>query len=229
MVDEKLQYWPRFYVHKCKQRLTRLTQVRIRQGRILREELRLGEKNVARLAPKIRRREETRERKAESAAKVEREIERELLERLTSGAYGERPMNVDEGIWRKVLRGLERKEKGEEVLEDEEELEEEVEAEVEYVSDIEESENELLADEMEDFDDWLGGESPDEDDEDDESDESDEQDGSEASEDDKEGDAGPGKKRKRPTQQSPKPQKKPRGRVEIEYEMEEPVKEALLA
>ncbi|KAJ9612278.1 Protein MAK16 [Cladophialophora chaetospira] len=230
-IDDKLQYWPRFYIHKCKQRLTRLTQVRIRQSRILKEETRLGEKNVSRLAPKVRRREETRERKAESAAKVEREIERELMERLTSGAYGDRPINIDEGLWKKVLRGLERKERGDELADEEEledEAEEEREAEVEYVTDLEESEDELEQ-EMEDFDDWLEGESPDEEDDevgDDGTDESDEE-GSEESEDDEEAEAG--KKRKRGAKQPSKPQKKPRGRVEIEYEMEPPLKETILA
>jgi protein MAK16 len=228
-VDDKLQYWPRFYIHKCKQRLTRLTQVRIRQSRILKEETRLGEKNVSRLAPKVRRREETRERKAESAAKVEREIERELMERLTSGAYGDRPINIDEGLWKKVLRGLERKERGDELV-DEEELEDEVEeeAEVEYVSDLDESEDELER-EMEDFDDWLDGESPDEEDDDDDQDteESDGEDKSEASVEDEDAEAG--RKRKRLAKQPTKPQKKPRGRVEIEYEMEQPLKEAILA
>lgn len=234
-IDEKLMYWPKFYVHKCKQRLTRLTQVAIRERRIAKEEDRLGEKLVPRLAPKIRRREETRERKAESAAKVERAIERELIERLRSGAYGDRPINVEEGVWKKVLRGLERAEKGEE-LEDDEELEEEGEeeheADVEYVSDLDESEGEGER-EMEDFDDWLGGMSADEEDDDDDDDGgSRDDDGSEdSSEDDDEedDDAASGKKRKRSARQPPKPRKKPQGRVEIEYETELPLKEAVWA
>lgn len=228
-IDEKLIYWPKFYVHKCKQRLTRLTQVAIRQRRIAKEEDRLGEKLVPKLAGKIRRREETRERKAESAAKVERAIERELIERLRSGAYGDRPINVEENVWKKVLRGLERAEKGEDLADedDEFEVEEEGEAEVEYVSDLEGSEAEEGL-EMEDFDDWLGGESADDDEQ---SDGSGEEDGEESSEEDDdeadEEDAGPGKKRKRAAP-PPKPRKKA-GRVEIEYETELPQKEALLA
>jgi len=235
VIDEKLLYWPneKFFVHKCKQRLTRLTQVAIRERRIAKEEERLGEKLVPRLASKVRRREETRERKAESAAKVERKIEIELLERLRSGVYGDRPINVEEGIWKKVLRGLEREEKGEDVeFEDEEEEEGEREVEVEYVSDLDESE----AGEMEDFDDWLGGESPDE-----ATDVSEEDEGSEDdSEDDEEADdsedgakkaaaaaAAAGAKRKRPAPQ-PKPRKKG-PKMEIEYEMEQPARETLLA
>lgn len=227
IIDEKLQYWPKFYIHKCKQRLTRLTQVAIRERRIAKEEERLGEKLVPRLASKVRRREETRERKAESAAKVERAIERELIDRLRSGAYGDRPLNVEEGLWKKVLKGLERAEKGEEIEDDEEEEELERDAEVEYVSDLEESE----AEEMEDFDDWFGGESADDDEDSDEASEEDdgsdpESDGSDASE---EVDTKPvsGGKRKRPA-----PQQKPRKKgpkLEIEYEMEPAAREAELA
>ncbi|KPI41468.1 Protein MAK16 [Cyphellophora attinorum] len=217
MVDKKLLYWPKFYTHKCKQRLTRLTQVAIRSRRIAKEEERLGEKLVPKIASKIKRREETRERKAESAAKVERAVERELIERLRSGAYGDRPINVEETVWRKVLRGLERAEKGEELEDEEDEAVEEIEGEVEYVSDLEESEDEQ---EMEDFDDWLGGESPDDDSDDD----SEEDDSEDSSEDDSTPKAGAKRKR---TGTQPKSKRRPN--LEIEYETEPPLKEALLA
>jgi protein MAK16 len=105
-IDSQLIYWPKFLVHKCKQRLTRLTQVAIRTRKLAREQERLGEKLVPKLAPKVRRREETRERKAEAAAKVERAIERVLVERLRSGAYGDRPLNVEPNVWKKVMKGL---------------------------------------------------------------------------------------------------------------------------
>jgi protein MAK16 len=223
-IDEKLIYWPKFYTHKCKQRLTRLTQVAIRARRIAKEEERLGEKLVPRLGNKVRRREETRERKAESAAKVERAIERELIERLRSGAYGDRPINVEENVWKKVLRGLERAEKGEDLVE-EEEVEAE-EAEVEYVSDVELSEG---GEDLEEFDDWLGGESPDDDDEDDEeeTDASEEEESDGSSEDNEGEDTAPGGKRKRAAA-PPKSRKRP-GRVEIEYETELPQKEVVYA
>jgi len=166
-VDERLIYWPNFLIHKCKQRLTRLTQVGIRMRRLAREDERLGERTVPKLAPKVRRREETRERKAEAAAKVERAIERELIERLRSGAYGDQPLNVSESIWKKVLKGLERGGEGtrdedlDEGIEEEElenENEEEYEEEegvgiVEYVSDLGEDEEDLG-----DIEDWLGSE-----------------------------------------------------------------------
>ncbi|RAL02706.1 ribosome biosynthesis protein MAK16 [Aspergillus ibericus CBS 121593] len=232
-LDERLIYWPKFLVHKCKQRLTRLTQVAIRMKKLAKEDERLGEAVVAKLAPKIRRREEARERKAESAAKIERAIERELIERLRSGAYGDRPLNVEEGIWKKVLRGLERSGEGErdEDLDDGEEIEEEEEDEegvgqVEYVSDIEEDDEDL-----EDIEDWIGGESGDssddyDDSEDEDSEEESDEDESHHSEEESKKPK-PGFKRKRPAPQI-KPRKKG-PRVEIEYETEGPGKESVLA
>lgn len=174
-VDERLIYWPKFLIHKCKQRLTRLTQVQIRMRRIAAEEERLGEKLVPKMAPKIRRREETRERKAEAAAKLERTIERELVERLRQGAYGDQPLNVSEEIWKKVLNAMEREgdgkrdkdqdkgltEDNEEVEWDSEDEEDDLEKEVEYVSDFDESEEELG-----DLEDWLESDDEEEADED---------------------------------------------------------------
>lgn len=241
-VDERLIYWPKFLLHKCKQRLTRLTQVRVRAQKLAKEEERLGERTVSKLAPKVRRREETRERKAESAAKIERAIERELVERLRSGAYGDRPLNVQEDVWKKVMRGLERSQEGvrdedldEGIEEEDEEYEKEYEREpeeqdVEYVSDMEESDNE---DDMEDFDDWLGGESADEEEAEAGGSDEDEEDGSE------EEDAAAlkkkldGLKRKRsegpPSKPRKKPSKGPKTNIEYEYVQEPAQREMALA
>ncbi|KAJ5622950.1 hypothetical protein N7490_011555 [Penicillium lividum] len=223
-LDERLIYWPKFLTHKCKQRLTRLTQVNIRMKNIAKEEDRLGERVVPKLAPKVRRREATRERKALSAAKVERAIERELIDRLRSGAYGDRPLNVEEGIWKKVLRGLERAGEGErdEDLDDgeleEEEEEEEGVGEVEYVSDLDEEED------LEDIEDWLGENSADDSSElDDDSDDSSDDD--EPSEDEQK--PKPSAKRK-----AAAPQQKPRKkgpRIEIEYETEGADRDTIMA
>ena len=236
-IDDKLIYWPKFLVHKCKQRLTRLTQVAIRMRRLAKEEERLGERIVPKLAPKIRRREETRERKAEAAAKVERAIERELIDRLRSGAYGDKPLNVEESIWKKVLKGLEREGEGvrdEDLddgleIEDEEEQELEMEGEelgnVEYVSDIEGAEE----DDLGDLEEWLGGESggDDTDTDDDEKDEESgsEEDGSDEDKTAKKPAAGSKRKRAAPP---PKPKKKgPRMEIEYEHETSSAVQEAL--
>ncbi|KAF8476237.1 ribosomal L28e protein family-domain-containing protein [Kalaharituber pfeilii] len=236
-IDERLIYWPKFLIHKCKQRLTRLTQVAIMSRRLAAEEKRLGEKLVG-IPNKVRRRERTRERKALAAAKLERAIEKELIERLRSGAYGDKPLNVEEGIWKKVLRALERDgeaeaDEDEDELENENEDEEEEEeeegtGEVEYVSGDEELEDE--AEELADLEDWLGGsgasdfeedseeETDSEEDEEGEDESSGEEDKSEKSTKDgvknKEGD----KKRKRPDIVQ-KPRKRG-ARVEIEYENE---------
>lgn len=179
-IDERLIYWPKFLIHKCKQRLTRLTQVQIRMRRIAAEEERLGEKLVPKLAPKIKHRERARERKAEAAAKLERTIERELLERLRQGAYGEQPLNVSEDIWKKVLNAMEREGDGvrdedmdEGIETDDEEADSEAEdgeKAVEYVSDLDESEEELG-----DLQDWLDSEDEDDEEEEDDDDESDEE------------------------------------------------------
>lgn len=251
-VDERLIYWPKFLIHKCKQRLTRLTQVRVRAQRLVKEEERLGETMVPKLAPKIRRREETRERKAEAAAKIERAIERELVERLRSGAYGDRPLNVEENVWKKVMRGLERTNEGlrdedlDDGIEDEEENEheyenelEEGEQDVEYVSDVEESDDE---DDMEDFDDWLGGQSGDEAAA--ATDESGEEEADGASDDEEDGGDDDtaalkkkldGLKRKRPSAAPPKARKKPakgkgpKTNIEYEYVQEPAQREMVVA
>jgi protein MAK16 len=229
-IDERLIYWPKFLIHKCKQRLTRLTQVAIRTRRLAREEERLGERLVPKLAPKVRKREATRERKAEAAAKVERAIERELIERLRSGAYGDKPINVEESIWKKVLKGLERS--GEMEVEvdpdEEEELENEYEqelgeGEVEYVSDVDSGSEEDLGD----LEDWIESGSDEasgaEDSEDTESDDGNEE--GEDEETDKLKKAIQGLKRKRAAQPIQKPKKKAsKGpRREIEYEIEKPM------
>lgn len=244
-IDERLIYWPKFLIHKCKQRLTRLTQVAIRTRRLAREEERLGERIVPKLAPKVRRREATRERKAEAAAKVERAIERELIERLRSGAYGDKPLNVEEVVWKKVLKGLEREGKGtrdedfdEGIEEDEEELEAENELEgedegaglVEYVSD-EEGED----DGLDGLEEWLGGEGAADASEDEEGvgddDDSDASDNSRSGEEDltkKPTAAGLKRRRGNGLQQSRKP-KGPRMEVEYEDNQEPPLREAVRA
>lgn len=195
-IDENLQYWQKFLIHKCKQRLTRLTQVAITERRLALHE---DDRHLVGSKPKVRRREQTRERKALAAAKIEKAIERELLERLKSGAYGDKPLNVDENIWKKVLGKVDEQEEEEEFDDDEDvELESGDESdvgEVEYVED--DGEDELV--DMEDLERWLD-------------DSSDESEDSEDDETDSKGNnskiADSSKKRKRP-------------RVEIEYEHED--------
>lgn len=153
-IDENLQYWQKFLIHKCKQRLTRLTQVAITERRLaLREE----ERHYVGVKPKVKRREENRERKALAAAKIEKAIEKELLERLKSGAYGDKPLNVDEKIWKKVLGKVDEVEEEEEFDEDDDVVLESGDddsdvGEVEYVEDS--GDDEFV--DMEDLQKWLG-------------------------------------------------------------------------
>ncbi|KAF8003287.1 hypothetical protein OXX80_006636 [Metschnikowia pulcherrima] len=159
-LDHHLQYWQTFLVNKCKQRLTRLTQVAVTERRLaMREE----ERHYVGVKPKVKRREENRERKALAAARIEKAIEKELLDRLKSGAYGDKPLNVDEKIWKKVLGQVDEEELEEEFDDNDDVVlesgdEDDAYGEVEYVED--DGEDELV--DMEDLERWLGGSDSDE-------------------------------------------------------------------
>lgn len=84
-IDANLQYWPEYYIHKAKQRLTKMTQYLLRKKRLM---LRTKTRLVG-VKKKVERREAKREKKAVVAAKVESAIEKELLDRLRTGAYGD--------------------------------------------------------------------------------------------------------------------------------------------
>lgn len=137
-IDQHLLYWNKFFIHKCKQRFTKLTQVAITERRLA---MREDERHYVGVAPKVKRREENRERKALVAAKIEKAIEKELMDRLKSGAYGDKPLNVDEKVWKKILGKLDDEQEDNEEDEDLEDWDEESdEGEVEYVADDEDNE-----------------------------------------------------------------------------------------
>lgn len=209
-VDDHLIYWNKFLIHKCKQRLTRLTQVAITERRLA---LREDERHYVGIAPKVKRREQNRERKALAAAKIEKAIEKELLDRLKSGAYGDKPLNVDEKIWKKVMNTMEDEVELDEDEEDWDEDEDE-DNEIEYVEDDGE-EDELV--DMEDLEKWLDDASENED-----SDFSDSDDSSDEDSDDE--DAQPGTKRTKKQSGGDKNKlRKSRPQIEIEYEEERDV------
>ncbi|XP_073132729.1 uncharacterized protein [Henckelia pumila] len=136
-IDKHLMYWPKLLVHKTKQRLTKMTQMRIRMRKLT---LKTREK-IMTTPRKEMKREARREEKAEKAAVLEKSIEKELLERLKKGVYDE-IYNYPVDKYNEILD----KEAVKDTASDYEEEEEE-EPMIEYVEGYEELEEE----DMEDF------------------------------------------------------------------------------
>ncbi|KAI3634394.1 hypothetical protein MIR68_007998 [Amoeboaphelidium protococcarum] len=134
-IDEELIHWPEFMIHRCKQRLTRLTQYLIKMRR-------LSVRGNSRLVPikrKTERRDERREMKAEVAAKLDQNIQKELLERLKNGTYGELYkdiLNVDKDQFSAAMEQIEKEQQQQQLESGEEE-------EYEYEEDMDEDEYEL--------------------------------------------------------------------------------------
>lgn len=207
IVSTQLEHFPKYLVHRNKQRLTKIHQMIIRMRKL---KLKAGPKIVT-INTKVDQREVGRERKALKAAQLDRAIENELLERLKQVSDGE-IYNYPEKEYSKALSKAQEKYKREnpeeqedEDEDDEEEMEEEdgdMEGEWEEEEDDEGNERGLNVQYVEDFD-----PSDDEDDV-----------------EDMVAEVVPDSKRKRKDQDRKKPavsNKRKGPRVEIEYEEED--------
>ncbi|KAI7749253.1 hypothetical protein M8C21_030897 [Ambrosia artemisiifolia] len=137
IIDNNLMYWPKFLVHKAKQRLTKMTQMRIRMRKLA---LKTREKIVT-TPRKEKKREARREEKALTAAILEKNIEKELIERVNKGTYTGL-YNINQAAFEKLINDMEGKET---------EVEDEKEVETEYVRGDDDDEYEYESD-IEDFD-----------------------------------------------------------------------------
>jgi hypothetical protein len=139
-INKHLEFWPKFLVHKNKQRLTKITQYLIR-CRKLAKQVRPA---LMTLPAKAEKREARREVKAQVAARLEASIESELLARLHSGTYND-IYNFPTKQYNKVLDANAQDEEEEEDAdadEEEEEDEEEEGEDIEFVEGYEELEEE---------------------------------------------------------------------------------------
>ena len=97
-IDTELQYWPKFLIHKCKQRFTRLRQILIKRKKMKLE----GRAEYKVVSHKAEKREKTRLVKAEKSAVIENHIVDELLKNLRNGKY-EGIYNYNQKAFEKVL------------------------------------------------------------------------------------------------------------------------------
>jgi protein MAK16 len=132
-IHQELAYWPNFIVHKCKQRLTKITQYLIRMRKL---KLQVRPVIVG-IKKKEERVEARKQKRAEAAANIDDKIKKELLDRLAKGTY-EGIYNFPQKSFEQVIEEnqLEEAEQDGEQAEYEEEREDQSEPVREFVADI---------------------------------------------------------------------------------------------
>lgn len=99
IVSQQLEFFPKYLVHRNKQRLTKIHQMIIRMRK-----LKLKERpKIVTTNSKVEKVEKGKERKALKAAQLDRAIENELLERLKSAYDGEQIYNYPERQYNQAL------------------------------------------------------------------------------------------------------------------------------
>jgi len=101
-IDAQLQFWPKFLIHKNKQRLTKIHQYLIRTRKLA---LKVQPTMVG-IHKKVERREMRREEKAAKAARLTNAITKELVNRLKSGMYPEEVYNVPQKAYEEAVDAI---------------------------------------------------------------------------------------------------------------------------
>lgn len=136
LISKELEYFPKYLVHRNKQRLTKIHQMIIRMRK-----LKLTAKPIiVPINTRNEQREKGRERKALQAAELEKSIEIELLERLRQVSTESEIYNYPERVFNAAIGKVSKS--AEEVLEEQEAAaEEEEEEEGEYEEEDEDEEH----------------------------------------------------------------------------------------
>ncbi|KAI5152121.1 protein MAK16 [Enteropsectra breve] len=104
-IEKNLEFWDQQVIHKCKQRLTKLTEYHERVD-YLKEH---GKQEFMVRKTKMNRREKIRALKALNTVNFEKEVGQELMMRLEAGIYGEESLQKYEDAKQKEKKRLKKR------------------------------------------------------------------------------------------------------------------------